>query len=351
MSDKQKKSRPFEPRVLSGMRPTGDLHLGHYFGVIDNWVKLQEQYPQYILVADWHALTTDYKAPENIRAARRSNVLDWLSCGVDPAKSTIYVQSDVKEAAELHLLFSMITPLGWLERNPTYKEQQEQLATALASPHAAPKDTTTLGFLAYPVLQGADIAMVRGSMVPVGEDQLPHLELNREMIRRFTHLYKKEIFPEPKPLLTEVPKLLGTDNRKMSKSYGNAIMLRDDAKQVEKRVKSMITDPAKVRLGDKGNPDICNVFSYQKLMTPRVGAQGLAVPEIEAGCRSGALSCGDCKTALAAKVNAFLEPMRNRRAELTKTPGIIDDILASGAAKARATAQDVLQETREAMKL
>ena len=351
MNEKSKKGRAFTPRVLSGMRPTGDLHIGHYFGVIDSWVRMQDQHEQYILVADWHALTTDYKAPEHIRAARHSNTLDWLSCGVDPKKSTIYVQSDVKEGAELHLLFSMITPLGWLERNPTYKEQQEQLAAMGHSAHASPKDTTTLGFLSYPVLQGADIALVRGSLVPVGEDQLPHLELNREMIRRFTHLYKKEVFPEPKPILTETPKLLGTDNRKMSKSYGNAIMLRDDAKTVEKRVKSMITDPAKVRLGDKGNPDICNVYSYHKLFTPRVDPQGLDVPEVETGCRSGALSCGECKSKVAAKVNAFLEPMRIRRAELTKTPGLIDDILASGAAKARVVAQDVLQEAREAMKL
>ncbi len=343
------KKRLFAPTVLSGMRSTGDLHLGHYFGVIDNWLTLQNQHRCYVFAADWHALTTDYKNPEVIRGARRNNVVDWLACGLDPAKCTIYVQSDIKEVAELNLLLTMITPLGWLERNPTYKDQQEQLAAHQGSPHGAPKDTSTLGFLAYPVLQAADIAIVRGTLVPVGEDQVPHLELNREMIRRFTHLYKREVFPEPKPLLTAVPKLLGTDNRKMSKSYGNAIMLGDDVKTVEKRVKSMITDPAKARLGDGGNPDICNVFTYQKLFTPRTG--GLAVDEINADCRTGKLSCGQCKGALATKVNQWLDPIRNRRAELTKNPKTVDDILMAGADAVRCIAQEVMEETREAMKI
>jgi tryptophanyl-tRNA synthetase len=358
-----------KPTVLSGMRSTGDLHLGHYFGVITNWLKLQDQYPGqcFVFAADWHALTTDYKNPEVIRAARRSNVIDWLAAGLDPDRCTIYVQSQIREVAELHLLFSMITPLGWLERNPTYKDQIQNLSGAGSGPagdgagHDAGeptgKDTSSLGFLAYPVLQAADIAIVRGSLVPVGEDQVPHLELNREMIRRFKHLYKKSVFPEPRPLLTETPKLLGTDNRKMSKSYGNAIGLADDSATVAKRVKSMITDPARVRRDDPGHPEICNVFSYQKLLTPLVGPEGasgapaLDVATIEGDCRAGRLSCGDCKGNLAAKLARILEPMHERRQGLTKNPKVVDDILAAGAARVRSVAQDVLSQTREVMKI
>jgi len=341
-------SKKYAPTVLSGMRSTGDLHLGHYFGVIDNWLKLEKEYPCYIFAADWHALTTDYKNPEIIAKARKNNILDWIACGLDPEKSVLYIQSDIKEIAELNLLFSMITPLGWLERNPTYKDQQAQLA---ATQTPTEKDTNCLGFLGYPVLQAADIAIVQGTLVPVGEDQIPHIEMNREMVRRFTHLYKKDIFPEPKPLLTEVPKLLGTDNRKMSKSYNNAIMLSDSTETVTKRVKSMVTDPSRVHRDDPGHPEICNVFSYHKFLEGNPTTKGRSVTEIEPACKAGSLSCGDCKVDLASKLNGLMDPIRNRRAELTKNPKLVDDITAEGAAKVRKIASRVIGEAREAMKL
>lgn len=347
-----KNTASFPPVVLSGMRSTGELHLGHYFGVIENWLSLQAQHQCYFFAADWHALTTDYAEPSLIAKARRDNIIDWLSCGVDPSKSTIFIQSQIKEVAELHLLFSMVTPLRWLERNPTYKEQSEQLSAENPKANATKKDVSCLGFLAYPVLQAADIAIVRGSLVPVGEDQVPHLELNREMIRRFTHLYKKNIFPEPKALLTPVSKMLGTDNRKMSKSYGNTISLSEPATQVEKKIKSMVTDTAKVRLGDPGDPDVCNVFSYHKLFATKLpAATGLQTEEINASCRNGSLSCGNCKSDLAQKVNRFLDPIRNKKAELTAHPSFVDDVISEGCTRVRAIAQKVMEETREAMKI
>ncbi len=342
------KDRVFPEVVLSGMRSTGELHLGHYFGVIANWLELQDKYKTFVFAADWHALTTDAVQPELIAKARRDNVVDWLSCGMDPAKSTIYIQSEVKQVAELHLLFSMITPLGWLERNPTYKEQREQLGDSTDenanAKSNAPKDVSCLGFLAYPVLQAADIAIVRGTLVPVGEDQLPHLELNREMVRRFVHLYKKKVFPEPKALLTPVSKLLGTDRRKMSKSYGNTISLQETPKSLEKKVKSMVTDPQKVRLGDPGRPEICNVFSYHQLFEKQ--PVGLPLPEIDAECRSGKLSCGACKADLTQKLDSFLNPIRSRRAELTANPNFVDDVLNQGRKTVGAVAQEVMEEIK-----
>lgn len=351
---------PVEPVVLSGMRSTDELHLGHFFGVIDNWLDLQKRYDQcFFFAADWHALTTDYHDPSHIAGARRANILDWLACGIDPNRSTIFIQSRIKEIAELNLLFSMITPVGWLERNPTYKEQREQLGDDVSgslekqkTPKGSvsrKKDTTCLGFFSYPVLQAADIAIVRGTLVPVGEDQLPHLELNREMIRRFAHLYGKAIFPEPKALLTQVPKLLGTDNRKMSKSYGNFIALSEPPAAVEKKIKSMVSDKTRVHRGDPGHPEDCNVFSYQKLMTHKVGGFDLSVPEIETNCRSGALGCGDCKANLSRKVNAFLDPIRNKRAELTASPKFVDDIIAAGCTRVQTIAGNVMNQTREAL--
>ena len=242
-------------RVLSGMRPSGKLHLGHFHGVLENWLRLQKEHECLFFVADWHALTTEYNNPSNIQDNIKEMVIDWLSCGIDPDKSTIFLQSAVKEHAELHLLLSMITPLSWLERNPTYKEQLEEVKD---------KDLHTYGFLGYPVLQTADIIIYKADMVPVGIDQAPHLELSREITRRFNFLYGK-IFPEPQTLLTETPKLLGTDGRKMSKSYNNAIFLSDPPAVIEKKILPMMTDPARQRRTDKGNPELCPVYFLHKI--------------------------------------------------------------------------------------
>ncbi|MCX5715920.1 MAG: tryptophan--tRNA ligase, partial [Candidatus Omnitrophica bacterium] len=239
--------------LLSGMRPTGPLHLGHLLGALNNWVKLQEEYTCFYMVADWHALMSEYEDPKDLVKNGIEIVKDWVACGIDPKKSVVFLQSAVPEHLELTMVFSVITPLGWLERCPTYKEQLREIKG---------KDITTYGFLGYPVLQAADIALYRANAVPVGVDQLPHLELTREIVRRFHSLYKKEIFPEPEPLLTSVPKLLGLDNRKMSKSFGNFIALSDPADVIRKKVAQMITDPERIKLLDKGRPNICNVFSY-----------------------------------------------------------------------------------------
>src|SRR3984885_4877933 len=250
------------PRVLSGMRPTGKLHLGNYMGALANWVKLQDNYECYFFIADWHALTTDYADPSRLKLNTLDVALDWLAAGLDPERSTIFIQSHVPQHAELHLLFSMITPLGWLERVPTYKEQQENITE---------KDLNTYGFLGYPVLQAADILIYKGDFVPVGEDQVPHVELTREVARRFNMFYTKKngiaVFPEPQPLLTPTPKLPGTDGRKMSKSYGNAIMLTDPEPVVRQKLKTMVTDPARVRRTDPGNPDVCPVGDLHKIFS------------------------------------------------------------------------------------
>ena len=318
------------------MRPTGKLHLGHYFGVLKNWLALQNQHECLFFVADWHALTTEYADPKVIRDSTREVLADWLAIGLDPQKATIFVQSHVKEHAELHLLLSMITPLGWLERVPSFKEMQQELTG---------KDLSTYGFLGYPLLQAADVALYDGNKVPVGVDQVPHIELAREIVRRFNHLYG-ETLVEAQPLLTESPKLLGLDRRKMSKSYNNSIYLSDSAEEVSKKVLSAITDPARVKRTDPGNPDICIIYDYHKILnTPQ------AVEEVAQGCRGATLGCMDDKKKMAALINDFLDPIRKKRQELLNDPGYLDSVAHQGKVKAQTIAQQTLTRVQKAMKL
>jgi len=333
-------------RVVSGMRPTGRLHLGHYHGALENWVSLQETYDCFFFVADWHALTTDFEDTSEVEPSVREMVIDWLSVGLDPDRCTIFRQSWVKEHAELYLLLSMITPIGWLERNPTYKEQREEIKN---------KDLSGLGFLGYPVLQASDIVIYGARRVPIGVDQLPHLELTREIVRRFNHLYG-EVLVEPQHLLSTEPKLLGIDNRKMSKSYGNAILLSDPPEEVDRKVAQMITDPDRKRRNDPGNPEVCNVFSYHKLYkTDDVLAAHpdlLPLVEVDRQCRSAELGCVDDKKQLAREINAFLDAtVRPRRAAIEKSPERVDEILTKGSERARAAAAETMSRVRRAMGL
>lgn len=322
-------------RIVSGMRPTGRLHLGHYHGVLRNWIKLQQDYECFFFVADLHGLTTEYAKPELVRESSRQILLDWLSVGLDPEKAVIFIQSDVKEHAELHLLLSMITPLGWLERVPSYKEMQQELST---------KDLSTYGFLGYPLLQTADIALYDGQKVPVGQDQVPHIELSREVVRRFNYLYG-ETLVEPQPLLTDAPKLLGMDRRKMSKSYDNCLYLSDTPEAIDRKIRSAITDPARIRKDDPGNPDICLIFDYHKLHSrPDV------VESVDRDCRSAKLGCVEDKKNMAAAINAFLDPIRARRADYEKDPGMIHAILERGTVRARDVAAATLARVRKAMR-
>jgi tryptophanyl-tRNA synthetase len=322
-------------RVLSGMRPSGKLHLGHLHGALANWRELQERYDSYFFVADWHALTSEYANPAAIRENGRQMVLDWLAAGIDPAKAVIFVQSQVVEHAELHLLLSMITPLSWLERCPTYKEQLEQVKD---------KDLHTYGFLGYPVLQTADIVMYLANWVPVGVDQLPHLELAREIVRRFHFLYGEGVLVEPQPKLTEFPKIPGTDGRKMSKSYGNSIFLSDSAEETGKKILPMVTDPARVRRSDPGDPEKCPVYTLHRVSTPEGERERLA-----AGCRGAGIGCIDCKKVLIASLNESLLPLRRRREELAADAGLVERILADGTARARAEAASVMTAVRRAV--
>ncbi len=322
--------------ILSGMRPTGRLHLGNFFGALDNWIQLQDQYDCYFCIVDWHALTTAYENPGNIREDVREMVIDWLSCGIDPEKATLFKQSDVIEHAELHLLFSMLTPLSWLERCPTYKEQMQQLSG---------RNLATYGFLGYPLLQAADILIYKANAVPVGEDQAPHVELTREVARRFNYLYGKSIFPEPETLLNEFKNIPGLDNRKMSKSYDNYIEIAIAPGQIAEKVRLMITDPARVRKDDPGSPEICSVYAFQKIFN---------LPEVEkigAACRSGTVGCVDCKNILSAKMKVFLEPVHERRKVLESSPRLVDEVLAVGREQARQAAQKTMEEVRAAMGL
>lgn len=320
-------------RILSGMRPTGRLHLGHYWGVLVNWVALQDEYDCFFMVADWHALTSEWKNSSIIRRNIRDNVADWIACGVDPEKSTIFVQSDVPEHAELYLILSCVTPLGWLERVPTYKEAQQQLAE---------KGVDNYAFLGYPVLQAADILLYKGEVVPVGEDQLPHLELTREIVRRFHSVFGREIFPEPAARLTPTPRLMGLDNRRMSKSYANTIDLSEDLPAVERKVKGMFTDPNRKRRSDPGNPQACNVWAFHGMLSPRERHA-----EIETQCRAATIGCVECKGELAGRMVEWLRPIQERRRELLADPRRIDEILARGAERARAVAARTMKEVRE----
>jgi len=323
-------------RLLSGMRPTGPLHLGNYHGALANWVRLQEQYDCFFFVADWHALTSDYEKPDFIRGYTTEILLDWLSAGLTPEKSTLFIQSRVKEHAELFLILSMITPVPWLERNPTYKDQIDQLNN---------KDLSTFGFLGYPVLQAADIIMYKPYGVPVGVDQAPHVEITREIARRFNYFYGP-VFPEPEVILTETPKLLGTDRRKMSKSYGNAIFLSDPPETVAAKVGAMITDPQRMRKSDPGNPDVCNVYDFHKLYSPPE-----VTAEVNRRCRTADIGCVECKKLMAGHLNAFLDPIRERRRFYLERPGLVEEIITAGSDKARQTARRTLEEVRAAVKL
>jgi tryptophanyl-tRNA synthetase len=320
--------------VMSGMRPTGKLHLGHWEGALKNWVPLQEKYPCYYSIVDWHALTTEYQTPGEIRDNIKNVLLDWLSAGIDPGKSVVLLQSRVKEIAELYLLLSMLTPLGWLERVPTFKEQQLELKD---------RDINTIGFLGYPLLQTVDIIIVKGSLVPVGEDQVSHLELAREIVRRFNNLYGN-YFAEPKELLTPMSRLPGLDGRKMSKSYDNSIFLSDSAEVIDKKIRPMVTDTRRKRRTDPGVPDDCPVFSFHISFSSEEERE-----EIVNGCTTASIGCLDCKKVLIKNLNDFLDPFRERRKKYKNTN--IDDILENGNKKAREIARQTLEEARELMKI
>ncbi|WP_051258089.1 tryptophan--tRNA ligase [Desulfovibrio cuneatus] len=323
-------------RAVSGMRPTGALHIGHYFGVLKNWVAMQETMQTYFFVADWHALTSEYENPARIKEFIPEMVKDWLVAGLDPERSVIFRQSDVKEHAELHLLLSMLTPVSWLERCPTYKEMQQQLAE---------KDLSTYGFLGYPVLMTTDIIMYRPRWVPVGQDQVPHVEMTREIARRFNHLYG-HFFPEPEAHLTPSAKCPGLDGRKMSKSYNNTIQLREGMDTLAPKIKGMLTDTARVRRADPGEPKNCNLYPYHELLTEKD-----VCAEIQSGCRSAALGCVDCKKILLERLGLFLAPMQERRAHLDENPAYVREVLEAGRERAQAEAQKTLHHAREMMGL
>lgn len=316
------------------MRPTGKLHLGHWLGALQNWVRLQNEYSCIFAVADWHALMGEYENSSHLREYGVDMAMDWLACGIDPKKSILYVQSDVPEHLELQMVLACLTPLGWLERNPTYKEMLREITT---------RDLQTYAFLGYPVLQAADILLYKSDAVPIGEDQLPHLELCREIARRFNFLYKKEVFADCKPILTQTPRLLGTDNRKMSKSYGNAVNLSDSIDDIRQKTVKMITDPKRVRRDDPGHPDECNVYSYYKIASPSMDAQ------VREWCTKAQRGCIDCKKQLAEGMIAYLEPMREKRAVLEKDRDYVRDVLNDGAKRARAIAQKTMAEVRQAV--
>jgi len=318
------------------MRPTGPLHLGNLHGALANWVNMQDEYDCFFFIADWHALTSDYESPGAISGYVKEMMIDWLSAGLSPEKSTLFVQSHMKEHAELYLILSMITPVPWLERNPTYKDQIVQLAN---------KDLSTFGFLGYPVLQAADIIIYKAHGVPVGVDQVPHDEITREIARRFNYLYGN-LFPEPEAILTRTPKILGTDRRKMSKSYKNAVYMSDSPEQITKTVASMITDPQRARKNDPGNPDVCNVFEFHKLYSPEN-----TVTEISSQCRSAQIGCVECKKMMSKHLAAALEPIREKRAYYESRPDLVADIIKAGDEKARNVIQQTMEEVRAAIKM
>ncbi|MDW7973144.1 MAG: tryptophan--tRNA ligase [Thermodesulfovibrio sp.] len=320
-------------KVLSGMQPSGPLHLGNLIGALSNWVSLQDKYECYFFVADWHALTTGYGNPSQIKEYTIDLLMNFIAAGLNPEKSTIFIQSQVPEHAELHIFLSMITPLGWLERVPTYKEKKEQIKD---------KDLDTYGFLGYPVLQTADIIIYRAKYVPVGIDQVPHLEISREIARRFNYLYGKEFFPEPEALLTQFPKVPGTDGRKMSKSYGNAIYLSDDEKTVTEKLRTMVTDPARKRRTDKGDPEKCPVFDLHKIFSIEQEKR-----EIISGCTTATIGCIDCKKILIKHVIDTLRPIWDKRQQLIDNPSLLIEIALEGSKKAKKVAGETLKEMKE----
>jgi tryptophanyl-tRNA synthetase len=323
-------------RVLSGMQPSGLMHLGNLLGALENWKTLQAQYDCFFFVADWHALSTNYADTSRLKEFSQELLIDWLAAGIDPNRATVFIQSQVPEHAILHLLFSMIIPIPWLERNPTYKEKQEEITE---------KDLTTYGFLGYPVLQAADILLYKPDLVPVGKDQLPHLELTREVGRRFNNLYTS-VFPEPKEMLTQFPKVLGTDGRKMSKSYHNTINLSDTEPVVRQKLKTMVTDPARVRRTDPGNPDICPVYDFHTIFSPQE-----VTTQIAADCRTAAIGCIDCKKRVGDFMVERFSPMWETRATVTAKPHQIQEVVEEGRKRAALIAHDTMLEVKEAMKI
>jgi tryptophanyl-tRNA synthetase len=323
-------------RVLSGMRPTGNLHLGNLYGALNNWIKLQnENYQTFYFVADFHALTTDFAHSTNLKEETMNMAIDWFSFGLNPEKSTIFVQSKIKEHAELFTIFSMITPVSWLERNPSYKDVVSQIGEKVAG---------NFGFLGYPVLMTADIAMYKARYVPVGFDQLPHLELAREIVRRFNYLTKKDVFLEPQALLSIAPKILGIDGRKMSKSYGNAIYLSDNEEETRKKIKVMFTDPQRLRKNDAGRPDMCGVFCLHQIFSDKQ-----KIKEIEEGCKNASIGCVDCKNILIKNINEKLRPYREKRVIWGKRKEDILSIFEEGERKARQESEKTMEEVREAV--
>lgn len=321
--------------IASGMRPSGRLHLGNYMGALQNWIRLQDEYRCYYFIADWHALTTGYQESESLRENSREMVLDWLSAGLDPERAVIFRQSDIREHAELFLLLGMITPISWLERCPTFKEQLRELEG---------RDINTYGFLGYPMLQAADILAYRADAVPVGEDQAPHLEFTREAARRFNYLYGR-VFPEPETLLGQYTMVPGIDNRKMSKSYDNYIAMSASPAEVKEKVRNMVTDPRRIRKSDPGRPEVCTVYRFHEIFN-RDG-----VEMVKEKCRSAAMGCVQCKGELAERLSSYLEPVYEKRQDLQKIPDYLDDVLQQGAARARESARDTLAAVRDAMKI
>ena len=336
-------------RILSGMRPTGKLHLGNYVGALRNWVNLQDDYDCFYFIADWHALTTDYADTSNIKQSSLEVIIDYLASGLDPERSVLFIQSHVPQHAELHLLLSMITPLGWLERVPTYKEQRENIRD---------RDLSTYGFLGYPLLQSADILVYQADFVPVGEDQVPHVELTREVARRFNQFYPRTlvagnrdprravVFPEPKPVLTPAAKLPGTDGRKMSKSYDNTLLLSEPEASLRSKLKTMVTDPARIRRSDPGNPDVCPVGDLHKIFSSPE-----TMSKVYDGCRSAGIGCIECKGWAADSLWKVLLPIQERRAKYETDPKLAWDILEAGSAKARVAAESTMDEVRAATNL
>jgi tryptophanyl-tRNA synthetase len=327
-----------KPRVLSGMRPTGKLHLGNYLGALANWVAMQDKYDCFFFIADWHALTTDYADTSAVKQNCLQVMIDYLAAGLDPERCIMFLQSHVPQHCELHLVLSFITPLGWLERVPTYKEQRENIRD---------KDLGNYGFLGYPVLQSADIMIYKGDYVPVGEDQVPHVEITREIARRFNGFYQyhgRLVFPEPQPLLTPAAKVPGTDGRKMSKSYGNIILLSEPAAGLRQKLKTMVTDPARVRRSDPGNPDVCPVGDLHKIFSNQE-----TLARVDAGCRSAGIGCIECKSWAADAMVTRLAPIQQRRKKYEDNPKLAWDILEAGSARAAKVAEATMEEVREAI--
>lgn len=323
-------------RIVSGMRPTGRMHLGHLHGALNNWKSLQDDYECFYFIADWHALTSEYADTRIIKDSTYEILVDWLAVGLDPDVSTFFIQSHIKEHAELHLILSMIVPLPWLERNPTYKEQLREVVQ---------KDLSTYGFMGYPVLQAADILMYKANGVPVGEDQAPHVEMTREIARRFNYFYG-EVFPIPDTLLAPTSKLLGLDRRKMSKSYNNAIFLSDTREEIFEKVDRMITDPQRIRRTDPGDPGVCNVFSFHEIYTPYE-----TLMQIDRDCRTAGIGCVECKRIMAENLDKGLSPIRERRRELASDLDRVKEIIERGNERSRSIARESMAEVREAVRI